>query len=108
MLARYHSGLTQKIIASHRMNSASSRSHCLLTIYIDRHMSTSDDDTVNGRITLVDLAGSERVAKTGAAGMLRYRRAPDPTDTCYRYNFNRINRHQQKPVHATESYPWSG
>ena len=49
------------------MNSASSRSHLLLTIYVDttNHISGV---TSKGKLTLVDLAGSERIAKTEATG----------------------------------------
>lgn len=51
------------------MNAESSRSHLMLTIYVDS-ISYIDDDKIvkTGKLNLVDLAGSERIAKTGAIG----------------------------------------
>lgn len=50
--------LTHRHVASHDMNERSSRSHCLVSVFVDgRHSSGS---TINGRMTFVDLAGSER------------------------------------------------
>ena len=52
------------------MNSDSSRSHSLFTIYIE----TAENDAKGeqrikaGKLNLVDLAGSERSSKTGATG----------------------------------------
>ncbi len=76
-------GILNKIVSSHRMNAASSRSHCLFTLYCDvtsaeggrdaRDSQTTDKALV-GRImskcTLVDFAGAQRVQRTDATGLL--------------------------------------
>ncbi len=43
------------------MNASSSRSHAMLTIYIE---SLENDKVKSAKINLVDLAGSERQSKT--------------------------------------------
>ncbi|KAF5839516.1 P-loop containing nucleoside triphosphate hydrolase protein [Dunaliella salina] len=48
------------------MNEASSRSHCVVTIMVER--SSCNGEATLGKLVLVDLAGSERAGKTGAAG----------------------------------------
>jgi len=60
-------GDTNRAIAETPMNLASSRSHCLFTIFVEgRRQGT---DTVRrAKLHLVDLAGSERAHKTGATG----------------------------------------
>ena len=54
-------------VASTKMNSASSRSHLILTIIIEGKNNISGVVS-KGRLTLVDLAGSERISKTEATG----------------------------------------
>jgi len=79
-------GELQRAVAEHRLNSGSTRSHCILTFYVETtfydHSSKSveqeDDDVHNGdgestqivasKLHLVDLAGSERVSKTASSG----------------------------------------
>jgi len=47
------------------MNDQSSRSHCLLVVYVTgTNLSTGVQST--GKLNLIDLAGSERVGKSGA------------------------------------------
>jgi len=67
-------------IGGHDVNSRSTRSHCIIDIYIDTADSNSnnhkkkkkDDDKVeykvSGRLCLVDLAGSERLKSTNSKG----------------------------------------
>eukprot|EP00798_Chlamydomonas_sp_ICE-L_P004752 gene4752-34501_t len=62
----FKSGVTNKIMASHKLNANSSRSHCLFTIYIESSPMASPNEIMNSRLTLVDLAGSERGSATGA------------------------------------------
>jgi len=50
------------VLASHRLNKASSRSHCLYTITVERAF---DNKTITSKLVLVDLAGSERISQTG-------------------------------------------
>ncbi|NWZ88069.1 KIF6 protein, partial [Poecile atricapillus] len=62
-------GDTNRMIAETPTNQASSRSHCIFTIYISSKEPGSA--TIRrSKLHLVDLAGSERVAKTGIGGHL--------------------------------------
>lgn len=70
VLAHFHSGLQHKVMASHRMNAASSRSHCIFTLYVESFdPSENPNDVLTSKLALVDLAGSERVERTGATGV---------------------------------------
>ncbi|KAF0774664.1 hypothetical protein AaE_001635, partial [Aphanomyces astaci] len=68
MLGRFQDGVKQKIMATHNLNAASSRSHCIYTLYVESVDPTNPDDVTKAKLSLVDLAGSERVVKTGATG----------------------------------------
>lgn len=71
-LALFRGGVLNKVMASHKLNASSSRSHCLFTLYIDSHPMSSPSEIISSRLTLVDLAGSERAAAVGATeGKLR-------------------------------------
>ena len=62
-------GDTNRMTAETPMNMASTRSHCIFTIYIS--CKSQDAPTIRrGKLHLVDLAGSERVNKTGVSGTL--------------------------------------
>ena len=51
------------------MNSESSRSHSIFTMYIETAEKTEKGQRIRaGKLNLVDLAGSERLSKTGATG----------------------------------------
>ena len=63
----YHTGLRSKIMASHLLNSASSRSHCVFTLSYES-LDKEDGSGVISRLHLVDLAGSERTSLTGNEG----------------------------------------
>jgi kinesin family protein 6/9 len=72
-------GSTNRAIAGHALNHTSSRSHAILTLYIE-HQHPAEGSAASGageaprtvtvasRLHLVDLAGSERVEKTLAEG----------------------------------------
>ena len=60
VLALYHIGLKNKVVASHNMNNSSSRSHSMLKISIECVDSRNPDNVVLSTLQLVDLAGSER------------------------------------------------
>ncbi|XP_023780247.1 kinesin-like protein KIF6 [Cyanistes caeruleus] len=62
-------GDTNRMIAETPMNQASSRSHCIFTIYVSSKEPGSATIRCS-KLHLVDLAGSERVAKTGIGGHL--------------------------------------
>lgn len=62
-------GESNRIISQHQLNKASSRSHCIFTIYIESHSKTdSETKYTTSKINLVDLAGSERLGKTLSTG----------------------------------------
>lgn len=65
VLALYHFGLKNKVVASHNMNNSSSRSHSMLKISIECVDSRQPDNVVLSTLQLVDLAGSERQSQTG-------------------------------------------
>ncbi len=50
-----------------KANEHSSRSHCLLLIYIDS-IEIQKNIKMSGKLVMVDLAGSERISKTDASG----------------------------------------
>jgi len=60
-------GDTNRAIAETPMNMASSRSHCLFTIFVEGRK-VGADTVRRAKLHLVDLAGSERVHKTNASG----------------------------------------
>jgi len=59
--ALFQRGVSNKRVAETRMNTASSRSHCMFTLLVQQ-LATDRAEKVlaEGRLTLVDLAGSER------------------------------------------------
>lgn len=77
-------GDTSRAVAEHALNAASTRSHCIFTLYLERKRSAvssplieedspgdetvgasqNEDDVVYSKLHLVDLAGSERMKKT--------------------------------------------
>ena len=67
VLTHFHAGLKNKIMASHNLNSASSRSHCLLSLTIEG-VDAESGGIISSRLQLVDLAGSERAGLTGNEG----------------------------------------
>lgn len=62
-------GDTNRMIAETPMNMASTRSHCVFTIYITSRV-PGDAVIRRSKLHLVDLAGSERIGKTGVEGNL--------------------------------------
>ena len=61
----YHQGIQAKVMASHNLNEASSRSHCILTVTVESIDPERPDNIVVSKLSLVDLAGSERASFTG-------------------------------------------
>ncbi|KAL3656776.1 hypothetical protein V7S43_018335 [Phytophthora oleae] len=74
-------GETNRAVAEHALNAASTRSHCIFTLYLERKRSAmssemieedgpgggdlqNEDNVVYSKLHLVDLAGSERMKKT--------------------------------------------
>ena len=67
ILALYHFGIKNKVVSSHNMNNASSRSHSMLKVTLECVDSKQPENTVVSTLQLVDLAGSERQTLTGNA-----------------------------------------
>ncbi|CAE7564506.1 Kif9, partial [Symbiodinium sp. KB8] len=72
--ALFEGGLN-RAVAEHALNAASTRSHCVFTLYLERQYavrgkdgSVASTETVRSKLHLVDLAGSERQSKTGSEG----------------------------------------
>ncbi|OQR90737.1 kinesin KIF9 [Thraustotheca clavata] len=64
-------GETNRTIAEHCLNNASTRSHCIFTLHIEKH--SHDDNNASivfSKLNLVDLAGSERMKKTQVTGTM--------------------------------------
>ena len=73
MLELLDKGSFHRTTSSTLMNDASSRSHAIFTITIERNSkqigdSGVDENYVTSKFVFVDLAGSERIKKTGATG----------------------------------------
>ena len=60
-------GDANRAVAETPLNLASSRSHCVFTITIEKRIS-GDDTLQRAKLNIVDLAGSERVSKTKIDG----------------------------------------
>lgn len=58
----FYQGVRNKTMASHKLNKASSRSHTIFTLNIERINTEDTDDIVRNKLQLVDLAGSERLS----------------------------------------------
>lgn len=61
-------GQLARHVASHTMNDRSSRSHTILTLWIET--TDAKGSILQSKLNLVDLSGSERIRKTGAVGHL--------------------------------------
>eukprot|EP01134_Creolimax_fragrantissima_P002322 CFRG2322T1 len=61
-------GLKKRKVASTKMNSNSSRSHTIFTVYVDITETNADGEEIkrNGSLNLVDLGGSENIERSGA------------------------------------------
>ncbi|GBG32934.1 Kinesin-like protein [Hondaea fermentalgiana] len=69
VMEQFRIGVRAKVMGSHKLNAASSRSHCMFSIRIDTlDVTRPDEPKYSSRLALVDLAGSERVAVTRATG----------------------------------------
>jgi len=61
-------GLKNKMMASHKINNSSSRSHCLLTFTVTQIDVNNPDNVIVSKLQLVDLAGSERQSHVTSTG----------------------------------------
>lgn len=67
-MAVLEEGLRNRSTGSHQLNQHSSRSHSLMTLYIESYDSESGALKTTGKISFVDLAGSEKVKDSQATG----------------------------------------
>eukprot|EP00755_Sulcionema_specki_P015143 Sspe_Gene.58581::Locus_32143_Transcript_1_1_Confidence_1.000_Length_2529::g.58581::m.58581/K10395/KIF4_21_27; kinesin family member 4/21/27 len=68
MLALFNKGNALRTTAGTLMNSTSSRSHSIFTVYMQRPAPDNPLEAICSKFHLVDLAGSERNKKTGNVG----------------------------------------
>ena len=70
LLRLMEEGAERRRVASTELNSDSSRSHSIFTVYIIKEEISEEGDvrSVTSKLNLVDLAGSERQSKTGTTG----------------------------------------
>ena len=70
LLRLYMKALRNRSVASHQLNQDSSRSHCILTVYVDSMVAAENGhiSTRHGKISFVDLAGSERLKDSQSVG----------------------------------------
>lgn len=64
----FHRGIKNKIVASHLLNHASSRSHAIFTVTLEIIDHANVENVITSKLQLVDLAGSERTSMTGNQG----------------------------------------
>jgi hypothetical protein len=57
-------------MGSHKMNNASSRSHCMLTLRLQNYSLEDPSDQLESKLEVVDLAGSERYKATKSEGVV--------------------------------------
>jgi kinesin family member C2/C3 len=67
VLTIMHQGYRNRTTFATNMNEHSSRSHCMLSVYVTGTNKVTGA-TSRGKLHLVDLAGSERVGRSGATG----------------------------------------
>lgn len=68
-LALLFEGNTNRQVAEHVLNAASSRSHVVFTMHVvSRSRVESESASVTSKLHCIDLAGSERLSKTGSEG----------------------------------------
>jgi kinesin family protein 6/9 len=66
----FFEGDTNRAVAEHALNKASTRSHVIFTIHVEsRSRVESSEKIILSKLHLVDLAGSERVKKSGSEGV---------------------------------------
>jgi len=64
----YNYGIKNRIMATHKLNIASSRSHTIFTITVKTNYLNQYNNVITGKLQLVDLAGSEKTSQTGNVG----------------------------------------
>lgn len=72
LIAVLHEGIRNRKTGSHNLNTNSSRSHSILTIYLISDIPGEDGSSLKkyGKISFVDLAGSERLKESHSKGKM--------------------------------------
>ena len=68
-LKLFNTGIKNRIVATHNINNASSRSHCIFTLNVEVTDLNDMNNVIWSKLQLVDLAGSERTGLTGSTGV---------------------------------------
>ncbi|XP_070573077.1 uncharacterized protein [Ptychodera flava] len=72
VMAVLEEGISHRQTGSNNINEYSSRSHSMLSLFIDSEVPDPDDDTLyitkQGKLSFVDLAGSEKIKELGNTG----------------------------------------
>lgn len=63
-------GRRNRTVGSHELNKESSRSHSLLTVYLEK-MLDEEEILSQGKLTFIDLAGSERLNESNSEGIMK-------------------------------------
>lgn len=71
-------GMKKRLVASHKMNASSSRSHCIFTIYLEQKPANDPEQIITSKLSLVDLVSStsmqrERAGFAGCSSAHRVR-----------------------------------
>ena len=70
IVSLFQMGLQNKVIATHKLNNSSSRSHCIFELKVESYSNVQPNDVLTSKLIFVDLAGSERIGLTGTEGRL--------------------------------------
>lgn len=65
VLEHFHNGIKNRIVASHKLNLSSSRSHTILSLKVESVDLQKPENFLVSKLDLVDLAGSEKTSLTG-------------------------------------------
>mmetsp|Transcript_10601 Transcript_10601/g.20097 ORF Transcript_10601/g.20097 Transcript_10601/m.20097 type:complete len:1047 (-) Transcript_10601:329-3469(-) len=72
MLDLLEKGSMSRTVGTTKMNSTSSRSHAIFTVFLSQRKKAAaedeEDEVISSKFHFVDLAGSERLKRTGATG----------------------------------------
>jgi len=60
-------GMKKRLVASHRMNQSSSRSHCIFTLYVEQQHALFPAKIVHSKLSLVDLYDTRSSSTRGTA-----------------------------------------
>ncbi|KAL3687157.1 hypothetical protein R1sor_013466 [Riccia sorocarpa] len=71
-LKYFFEGERHRSVAPHTMNQISSRSHCVFTLFVERHSGLRTlEEVTSCKLNLVDLAGLERLKRTEVGGQAK-------------------------------------